>query len=177
MSPMMQRVLEAAKTRTRFSLTRGFRRWRWRRRFLPALAWRGGWSGGGLQDSMSDLVCYKIWLRRDIRRCARIRGRERYQRGGSECRWLVEIDNFPGQSLRTPARNSASLAAIRREKEEGEGGGGRGLFIGTVGARIGQALMRIEAGKGVTVSGNGHRHDLRSEVEDNLVLTSGARCQ
>jgi hypothetical protein len=43
MLPMMQRVLEAAKMRTRFSLTRGFRRWRWRHRFLPTLAWRGGW--------------------------------------------------------------------------------------------------------------------------------------
>jgi hypothetical protein len=38
-----------------------------------------------------------------------------------------------------------------------------------VGARIGQALMRIEAGEGVTVSGNGHRREFRLEVEDDPV--------
>jgi hypothetical protein len=49
--------------------------------------------------------------------------------------------------LRAPARDFASLAAYQTRDGEGKGRGGRGLLIGSAGARIGQALKRIEEGE------------------------------
>jgi hypothetical protein len=80
-------------------------------------------------------------------RCARVKERGRDQREDEGYRWLVEFDGFPWQSLRTPARNSASLAAIQREKGEGEGGGGPGPFIGVGRGRITQGVKRNEEGE------------------------------
>jgi hypothetical protein len=77
-----------------------------------------------------------------LMRCARVKERGRDQREDEGYRWLVEFNGFPWQSLRTPARNSASLAAISEGNGKGEGGGVPGPFIGAARAENRQGVMR-----------------------------------
>jgi hypothetical protein len=62
-------------------------------------------------------------------------------------------------------RNFAGLAALFGEGAEGKRRGEMGLLIGTAGARIGQASMRIE--EGVTASSGGYWRENRTEEEDD----------
>jgi hypothetical protein len=50
------------------------------------------------------------------------------------------------QACGAPASDFAGLAALFHEKVEGEARGGRGLLIGSAGARIKHAVKGIEGG-------------------------------
>jgi hypothetical protein len=80
-------------------------------------------------------------------RSAEVRGGLGYQKEVAGPPGHVGIDDGRHGYLQTPARNVDGLAASQVTGGEGKGRGDRGLLIGTAGAQLVQALLRIEEGE------------------------------
>jgi hypothetical protein len=81
---------------------------------------------------MSGLVCYKIWMRRDIRRCARIRGREGVRKEAAGSPVGVGTIDARRRKCGPPMRNQSGLAAQSAAERRGKRRGGCGVLIAGV---------------------------------------------
>jgi hypothetical protein len=75
------------------------------------------------------------------------KGSERYQRKGSEYRWLVRIDELLRRLLQPPTSYSGSLGARFGEERRGKWRGEGGLYIDTGWGRNGRAVKGIDEGE------------------------------
>jgi hypothetical protein len=69
---------------------------------------------------MSGLVCCNIWTRRDIRRCARIRGREGVRKEAAGSPAGIGTVDARRRDMRASDEKSGRLGDAIRSREKGE---------------------------------------------------------